>query len=115
VYLGAPYESEVSLEETRDLLRRLRPDTVDIRPYFPFPGTAAADLARENGWAHPRGEEQFHADRNGIDMPACRAEVVAGFLRKLRAEFSATWGEPWWRRWSSASRSALGQIFQRRG
>lgn len=115
VYLGAPYESEVSLEETRELLRRIRPDAVDVRPYHPFPGTTAADLARENGWAHPRGEEQFHTDRNGVDMPTCRAEAVGEFVRKLRAEFATTWGEPWWRRWSNASRSALTQMFQRRG
>lgn len=114
VYLGAPYESQAALEETRELLHELRPDVVDVRPYFPWPGTGAHDLCREQGWLHPRGEEQYHADRAGIDMPACRPEVVERFVRRLRKERPTVVGEPWWRRWSSASRQALGQAFQKR-
>jgi hypothetical protein len=86
---------------------------VDVRPYYAWPGTPAADLARENGWLHPRGEEQVHADLCGIDMPACRADVVHLFVRQLRAEFPTAVGESWWRRWSQASKSALVQIFKR--
>lgn len=102
VYLGAPYESEASLDETRALLRRVRPDFVDARPYFPFPGTRAADLAREYGWLHPRGEEQYHTDRCGVDMPACRPAVVEAAIRALRREFPAGNGAPAWRRWLGA-------------
>ncbi len=100
VYLGAPYESDASLEKTAALLRRIRPDAVDVRPYYPFPATAAAELARANGWLHARGEEQYHADRPGSDLPACRAELVAGFIRRLRREFPVAAGEPWWRKWT---------------
>lgn len=113
-YLGAPYESEASLERTRMLIARIRPDVLDVRPYFPWPGTPAADLARENGWLHPRGETQYHSDRCGLDMPACRGEVVDAFIRRLRHEFPAASTEPWWRRWSQASRSALAGWFPRR-
>lgn len=100
VYLGAPYESEASLDETRELLRELRPDLVDIRSYYPFPGTGAADTARENAWLHPRGEEQFHKQACGVNIPACRPDIVAAFVRRLRHEFPSAQGEPWWRRWS---------------
>ncbi len=113
VYLGAPYESDASLDETRKTLHALKPDLVDIRPYYPFPGTAANKLAREQGWLHARGEEQYHADRCGVDMPACRADVVLAFIRRLRMEFPAAGDVPWWRRWSNASRSALGSVFRR--
>ena len=34
-----------SLDETHGLLARLKPGLVDVRPYFPFPGTSAADIA----------------------------------------------------------------------
>lgn len=100
VYLGAPYESEAALDETTELLRKLRPDVVDVRPYYPWPGTAAAETARENGWLHPRGEEQFHKQLGGINMPACRPAVVSAYVRRLRAEFACESGEPWWRRWT---------------
>ncbi len=114
LYLGSPYESEASLDDTRELLRRLKPDTVSARPYFPFPGTRATETCRENGWLHSRGEEQYHEDRNGIDMPACRPDFVAAFLKRIRREFPTTLDEPWWRRWSQASRTSLGQFFQKR-
>jgi len=114
VYLGAPYASEASLEHTHALLRRLRPDALSARPYYPCPGTRAAETCRENGWLHSRGEEQYHEDRTGIDMPACRPDFVAGLLKRIRREFPTTLEEPWWRRWSQASRDSLGQFFQKR-
>ncbi len=114
VYLGAPYESEASLADTRTLLRHLKPTVVDARPYYPFPGTLAAETCSENGWVHARGVDQYHSDRNGIDMPACRPDLVAAQIRRLRAEFPGALDEPWWRRWSQASRVALGQLFDKR-
>lgn len=114
VYPGAPYESEASLAETRALLLRLKPDLVDVRPYYPFPGTRACDTSHDNGWLHLGGEEQYHRDSTGIDMPACRPRTVAAFIRKLRSGLPATLGNHWWRRWSHASRSALSQLFHRR-
>lgn len=113
VYLGSPYESEASLEETRNLLRAIRPNVVDSRCYYPLRATQAAETARENGWLHRRGEEQYHADRCGIDMPACRPKVVAAFAASLRAEFPMEWGEPWWRRWSQRARQAVQAILPR--
>ncbi len=103
VYLGAPYESEASLAHTAELLRVLRPSIAEIRPYFPWPGTAPAELARENGWLHPRGPEQLHADAPGLLMPACRPEVIQRFVRELRNEFRDRSNDPWWRRWWYAS------------
>lgn len=100
VYLGAPYESEAALDETTQMLRSLRPDAVDVRPYYPWPGTRAAQTARENGWLHPRGEDQFHKQLCGVNMPACRPDVVAAQVRRLRAEFATDVAEPWWRRWA---------------
>ncbi|MBN2448423.1 MAG: radical SAM protein [Phycisphaerae bacterium] len=114
VYAGSPYDSDAALDATRNLLKRLRPSAVDVRPYYPFPGTRAAETSRENGWIHARGEEQYHQERNGIDMPACRPQRVRAFIRALRGEFPTTLDEPWWRRWSHVSRSAFGQFFTRR-
>jgi anaerobic magnesium-protoporphyrin IX monomethyl ester cyclase len=114
LYLGAPYESEASLDDARTLLRELKPDAVDIRPYYPWPGVRATRLCRENGWLHSRGEEQLHHDLPGIDMPACRPTMISGAIKRLRQEFPGTLNEPWWRRWSQASRSVLGQLFHKR-
>ncbi|MBL8878286.1 MAG: radical SAM protein [Phycisphaerales bacterium] len=113
IYLGAPYESEASLDETRNLLRSIRPDVVDSRCYYPLPATEAAETARENGWLHRRGEEQYHGEQCGIDMPACRPDMIRAFAAALRSEFPMDWGEPWWRRWSHKARQAMQAILAR--
>jgi radical SAM superfamily enzyme YgiQ (UPF0313 family) len=114
VYLGSPYESEASLAETRSLLLELRPDVADVRPYHPWPGTTARALCQEQGWLAPRAEERYHQDRTGSDLPACRPDIVASFVRRLRSELPTGIGEPWWRRWAERSRRTLGQVLQRR-
>ncbi len=114
VYLGSPYESEASIADTHALLSRIKPDALDVRPYFPWPGTRARDLCRENAWVHSRGEELYHRDQGGIDMPACRPAIVAGAVRRFRADFPGEIAESWWRRWSNKSISAIGQVFQRK-
>ncbi len=114
VYLGAPYESEASLADTRQLLLRVKPASVDLRLYYPFPGTRARETARDNGWLHVGGEERYHQERPGIDMPACRPAQIEAFLRRLRSELPTREGDPWWRRWSQAGRAALIQILPRR-
>jgi hypothetical protein len=111
VYLGGPYESEASLEETRQLLLDLRPAGADVRAYYPWPGTRASELARDNGWLHTRGEDQLHEERCGLDMPACRAAVVDAFRRKLVLELPVSEGAPWWRRFRSASRFVLAKFW----
>ncbi len=113
VYLGAPYESGAALDDTHRLLRELRPDRVDVRPYHPWPGTAARNLCREQGWLHPRDAEQFHADLTGLDMPACRPDQIGRVIRRLRGEFSGPATGAWWRRWSAVSRTAIEQLLQR--
>ena len=114
VYVGAPYESAASIEETRALVLKLRPDLLDVRPYYPFPGTRAQELARDNGWLHRRGEEEYHRDRSGLDLPSCRPAEVVAFIRRLRSDTPVSVGAPWWRRWSHASRTAFSQLLHKR-
>jgi radical SAM superfamily enzyme YgiQ (UPF0313 family) len=114
VYLGAPYESEASLDETRKLLVALQPDIADIRPYYPWPGTRARTLCQEQGWIHPRGEEQYHHDLPGVDIPACRPAVLTAFMRRLRSELAAGRDGPWWKRWPAAWSDTLRQGLRRR-
>ncbi len=76
VFLGAPYESEVSVDETLDLLCRLSLDEVRPRVYYPLPGTRAAEICAENGWISGRGEENFFAGRSVLDMPSLAGDRI---------------------------------------
>lgn len=114
LYLGGPYESEASLAAAPELLRRLKPTYVDVRPYYPYPGTAARDLCREQGWLHARGEDQYAAGRCGTDMPACRPELVDAIIRRLRREWPAERAGGGWRHWSARLGQAVGRVFGHR-
>lgn len=88
VFVGSPYETEISVEETVALLRSLRPDAVRAEIYYPTPGTRAAELCRENGWVSGRGERDAAAGRSLLDMPAMPADRIS--------ELAAALNRPGW-------------------
>ena len=83
LFIGAPYESEVSIDETLDLLAELGLDAVHPRVYYPIPRTRAAEICAENGWISGRGEECFHTNRSVLDMPSLPAERINDIARRL--------------------------------
>lgn len=83
-YLGTPYASEVSIEESVALNRRVRPSVVEGRVYYPFVGTRAAELCAEEGWISNRGESSYRRDESVLDMPNLRPEVINKLARRFR-------------------------------
>jgi len=84
-FVGAPYETEVSIEETLEMLCDLRVDEVRARVYYPVPGTRAAELCAENGWISGRGEANQFDGRSVLDMPSLSAERIADIARHFEA------------------------------
>lgn len=82
-FVGAPYDSEVTVEETLALLGKLRLDAVQARVYFPVPGTRAAEMCAENGWISGRAEENFHANCSVLDMPTFPAARIDEIARRF--------------------------------
>ncbi|RPI63654.1 MAG: radical SAM protein [Planctomycetaceae bacterium] len=83
VFVGSPYESEITVEETVDLLRRCQADDVVARVYYPTPGTRAAELCAENNWISGRGEENFWLQRSVLDMPSLPAAKIDHLAARL--------------------------------
>jgi radical SAM superfamily enzyme YgiQ (UPF0313 family) len=110
VFVGAPYESEVSVEETLDLLAALQLDEVRPRIFYPIPGTRAAEVCAENGWTSGRGEESFHAGHSVLDMPSLPAERIDDTFRHYPALLKRHSGRSlgaWWRKLRSISTQPL--------
>lgn len=101
VFVGAPYESEITVEETLGLLREARVDEVHPRVYCPTPGTRAAELCRENGWLSGRTESDAFRGRSLLDMPSMTAQQISAVVEKF----------PWLlkRRRAEALRKLLGR------
>jgi len=82
-FVGCPYESEITIEETLDLLRRAGVDEVRAKVFYPVPGSRAAELCAENGWISGRGEEYFWLARSVLDMPSMPAGQINAVVEKF--------------------------------
>lgn len=85
VFIGAPYESEITVEETLDLLRTTGVDEVRGRVFYPTPGTRAAELCAENGWIRVHDDRCYWARRSVLGMPSMPAEQIDAVAEKLRS------------------------------
>ncbi len=105
-FVGAPYESEITVEETLDLLRSCEPDEVRPELFRPTPGSRSAELCRENGWIAATDDASYWRNRAALDMPSMpRAEAEATVRR-----FDALLG----RSATSGLRRVLGKVARRR-
>ncbi len=79
VEVGAPYETELTLGETLELLRRLDPDRVEAALHWPAPGTAAHTIAVENGLLRPDPLGAYLGGRPALELPGLpeAAQVTA--------------------------------------
>jgi len=82
-FVGNPYESEITVGDTLELLRRAEADEVRPRVFYPTPGSRAAELCAENGWISGRGEEHYWEGRSVLDMPSFAPEQIDAAARKL--------------------------------
>ena len=85
VFVGAPYDSELAIDETLDLLLSLDLDTIRPRVYYPIPGTRAAELCQDNGWISGRAEQEHLADRSVLDMPQLPARRISEVVRRYES------------------------------
>ncbi len=96
-YVGVPYSSEITEQDTIKLNRVLKPDEVQVRVYYPFPGTRAAETAREMGWLSNRGEENFAHGRSVLDIPRMPPKLIQRIARNMPREIHALSASGVWR------------------
>lgn len=75
-FVGAPYSTPIAESETVELFRRLSPEFVELRVYYPFEGTASRELCREMGWLSNRSEDCYAQSRSVLDMPQLTADQI---------------------------------------
>jgi radical SAM superfamily enzyme YgiQ (UPF0313 family) len=85
VFVGCPYETEITLEATLELVWSLPVDGVDVKIFHPFPGTRAAELCRENGWVSARSLQIGGPGRPVLDMPSLSSEQIVRLGRTFDA------------------------------
>ncbi|UCF33150.1 MAG: radical SAM protein [Phycisphaerales bacterium] len=86
--VGAPYSSQVAEDRTVDINRRVAADVVDIRVYYPFYGTKARTLTKEEGWLTNRCESSFSTGESVLDMPRLDAERIRRISSRMPQEIA---------------------------
>jgi radical SAM superfamily enzyme YgiQ (UPF0313 family) len=84
-FVGSPYDSEITIEETVRLTRELRPDAVTTFQYHPVPATTAADMCREQGWISGRSEEDFLRNKSVMDLAGLPPKEIRRHQQELEA------------------------------
>jgi radical SAM superfamily enzyme YgiQ (UPF0313 family) len=85
VFVGCPYETEITVEETVDLVSDLPLERIDAKVFYPLPGTRAAELCQDSGWISSRSLMSYWENKSVLDMPSLPAEVIDRLYRKFPA------------------------------
>ncbi|MFP4107430.1 MAG: B12-binding domain-containing radical SAM protein [Phycisphaerae bacterium] len=110
VYIGTPYESEITLEETIALLHRAGAKQVHPKAFHPAPGTRCRELCAENSWLCANDEVRYWENRSALNQPS----LSAGQTDAVIAKFPALVRKPSAERLSKILRKARRYSFGKR-
>ena len=74
--IGLPYETPATLNETVRLNQEIRPSTTFCSIFYPFPGTRAHELCRENGWLTGGRVASYFENDYAVNQPTISREEV---------------------------------------
>ncbi|MFQ5672438.1 MAG: B12-binding domain-containing radical SAM protein [Nitrospinales bacterium] len=81
--IGIPHETKWDIRETIRLNRRLRPSSVQVSLFQPYPGTALHKLCEENGWLNGRALPVSYF----LDTPVSYPHLPTGEIVRMRRWF----------------------------
>ena len=87
-FIGAPYSTPMAEAQTVKLNRKVRPEYVEARVYYPFAGTPARDLCKEMGWLSNRSEDSYSRQRSVLDMPGLSANQIREISRSTTEQMA---------------------------
>jgi len=85
VYIGLPYETEISIDDTLELLANADIRHVYPQVYYPLPGTRSAEVCRDNGWISGRSADHYWQNKSVLDMPSLPARQINELAQKFPA------------------------------
>jgi anaerobic magnesium-protoporphyrin IX monomethyl ester cyclase len=74
--IGLPFETPATIRETLQLNREIRPSTVFCSIFFPFPGTHAYEVCKENGWLTGRRVASYFEKDYAVNQPTISRDQV---------------------------------------
>jgi anaerobic magnesium-protoporphyrin IX monomethyl ester cyclase len=85
VLIGAPYENEETIEDTKKFLKKVRPDQICTSIFRPFPGTELFDLCNSKGWISDRTVKSINDPEYILDQPSIsRDSIIWHYINYFR-------------------------------
>jgi len=85
--IGYPSETADTLEQTLDLIRRLKPDDAYLCVATPYPGTELYRLVKEKGWRLSRDWSQYDTTKPVFENPSITKEKILEMRKKFVDDF----------------------------
>ncbi len=82
--VGIPGESREDIQETVELNRRLKPSSVLVSIFQPYPGTGLYDLCKENGWLNGKPLPYSYFLYSAVSYPNLSADEILRIKRRFR-------------------------------
>ncbi|MBI4389577.1 MAG: radical SAM protein [Nitrospinae bacterium] len=82
--VGIPYETKEEIKQTIELNRRLRPTSVLVSMFQPYPGTHLHDLCKENGWLNGKPIPYSYFLYSAVSYPHLSADEILKIRRRFR-------------------------------
>ena len=82
---GLPHETPEMVEETIALLRRLKPNQVQLSIFYPYPGTELYDECKREGWL-TREKSFSYFEKPILNLPTITREQIQHYFNSFRQE-----------------------------
>jgi anaerobic magnesium-protoporphyrin IX monomethyl ester cyclase len=87
VIIGYPGETEDTLKQTLDFIRKVEPDYVYLTLATPYPGTDLRELVEKLGWSMSRDWSQYDMQTPVFDNPYLSNEKLLAARKKFYNDF----------------------------
>ena len=83
--IGVPTETPEEVEETIQLNNRIRPNSVQVSVFFPFPGTELYDRCKEEGLISDRDGTSLFDGHSVLNLPTLTRPQIFDYVDKLNS------------------------------
>lgn len=82
--VGIPLETREDIKETIKLNRRIKPSSIQVSMFQPYPGTGLYDLCKKNGWLNGRPIPYSYFMDTAVSYPNLSSEEILEIRRWFR-------------------------------
>lgn len=83
IMLGLPYETPEMIEETIELIKKIRPNHTQVSTFYPFPGTKLYQLCKGKGYLTDKVVTSYLSNSSILNFPQITSEQIRNYALKM--------------------------------